>query len=40
MKIIDNQYDYYDYLQSYTDPIVFDRRGSFLLTREDRKSVV
>lgn len=34
MRIIDNQYDYYDYLQSYTDPIVFDRRGSRVITKE------
>lgn len=35
MRIIDSQYDYYDYLQNYTDPIVFDRRGSRVLTKED-----
>lgn len=35
MRIIDSQYDYYDHLQSYTDPIVFDRRGSRVLTKED-----
>jgi len=35
MRIIDSQYDYYDYLQNYTDPIVFDRRGSHVLTKED-----
>ena len=35
MRIIDSQYDYYDYLQSYTDPIVFDRRGSHVLAKED-----
>lgn len=35
MRIIDNKYDYYDYLQNYTDPIVFDRRGSRVLTKED-----
>lgn len=34
MRIIDKQHDYYDYLQSPTDTLVFDRRGSFLLTRE------
>ena len=34
MRIIDKQHDYYDYLQDPTDTIVFDRRGSFLLTRE------
>ena len=35
MRIIDSQYDYYDYLQNYTDPIVFDRRGSHVLTKEE-----
>lgn len=35
MRIIDSQYDYYDYLQNYTDPIVFDRRGSRVLTKEN-----
>ena len=35
MRIIDSQYDYYDYLQNYTDSIVFDRRGSRVLTKED-----
>lgn len=34
MRIIDNQHDYYDYLQSPTDSLVFDRRNSFLLTKE------
>ena len=34
MRIIDNKYDFYDYLQDYTDTIVFDRRGSFYLTKE------
>lgn len=34
MRIIDKNYDYYDYLKDQTDPLVFDRRGSFLLTRE------
>ena len=34
MRIIDKQHDFYDYLQDPTDRIVFDRRGSFLLTRE------
>lgn len=33
MRIIDKSYDYYDYLQSYDDRIVFDRRNSFLLTK-------
>ena len=35
MRIIDKQYDYYDYLQNYTDTIVFDRRGSCVLTKEN-----
>ena len=35
MRIIDSKYDYYDYLQNYTDSIVFDRRGSRVLTKED-----
>ena len=34
MRIIDKQHDYYDYLQDPTDTLVFDRRGSFLLTRK------
>ena len=34
MRIIDKQHDFYDYLQDPTDRIVFDRRDSFLLTKE------
>ena len=34
MRIIDKNTDYYDYLQDREDPLVFDRRGSFLLTKE------
>lgn len=34
MRIIDKNYDYYDYLQDPSDNLVFDRRGSFLLTKE------
>lgn len=34
MRIIDRQNDYYDYLQDYEDTLVFDRRGSFLLSEE------
>ena len=34
MRIIDKLHDFYDYLQDPTDRIVFDRRGSFLLTKE------
>lgn len=35
MRIIDKQHDFYDYLQDPTDTLVFDRRDSFLLTKED-----
>ena len=35
MRIIDKQHDFYDYLQDPTDRIVFGRRGSFLLTKEE-----
>lgn len=34
VRIIDKNTDYYDYLQNYDDPLVFDRRGSYLLTKE------
>ena len=34
MRIIDNKHDFYDYLQNSTDKLVFDRRGSFQLTKE------
>jgi hypothetical protein len=34
MRIIDNKHDFYDYLQDPTDTVVFDRRNSFLLTKE------
>ena len=34
MRIIDKNTDYYDYLQNSDDPIVFDRRGSYLLTKD------
>lgn len=34
MRIIDKQQDYYDYLQNTSDKLVFDRRGSYLLTKE------
>ena len=34
MRIIDKNHDFYDYLQSHDDTIVFDRRNSFMLTRE------
>lgn len=34
MRIIDNKYDFYDYLQDPTDQLVFDRRESYNLTKE------
>ena len=34
MRIIDKNIDFYDYLQDSTDTIVFDRRNSFLLTKQ------
>lgn len=34
MKIISKQHDIYDYLQDPTDTLVFDRRESFMLTKE------
>ncbi len=34
MRIIDRNTDYYDYLQNSEDTIVFDRRGSYLLTKD------
>lgn len=34
MKIIDKNYDYYDYLQNPDDNLVFDRRNSFELTKK------
>ena len=34
MRIIDKNQDFYDYLQDSTDILVFDRRNSFLLTKE------
>lgn len=33
MRIIDKNNDYYDYLQDSTDTLVFDRRGSYELTK-------
>lgn len=35
MRIIDKNQDLYDYLQDSTDTLVFDRRGSFLLSKKD-----
>lgn len=34
MRIIDKNYDYYDYLQYPQDTVVFDRRGSFMLDKD------
>lgn len=34
MRIIDKNTDFYDYMQDSTDTLVFDRRGSWLLTKE------
>ncbi len=34
MRIIDKNHDFYDYMQAPGDTIVFDRRNSFLLTKE------
>lgn len=34
MRIIDKNHDFYDYMQAPDDTIVFDRRNSFLLTKE------
>ena len=35
MRIIDKLYDYYDYLQDHTDTLVFDRRNSYVVTKDD-----
>lgn len=35
MRIIDKMHDFYDYLQDSTDNLVFDRRGSYLLTKDN-----
>lgn len=35
LRIIDKNTDFYDYLQDSSDTLVFDRRGSYLLTKED-----
>lgn len=34
MRIIDKNTDFYDYLQDATDTVVFDRRNSFVLSKE------
>ena len=38
MRIIDKKQDFYDYLQEPTDTLVFDRRKSFVLTKQIMKS--
>lgn len=40
MRIIDKQNDYYDYLQDIGDILVFDRRGSRSLGKEEIKDVI
>ena len=35
MRIIDSKHDFYDYLQNSTDTIVFDRRNSYMLSKND-----
>ena len=35
MRILDKNKDFYDYLQDYDSDIVFDRRGSHILTNEE-----
>ena len=35
MRIIDKLRDFYDYLQDPTDTLVFDRRNSYVVTKED-----
>ena len=40
MRIIDKQNDYYDYLQDNGDSLVFDRRGSRALTKEEIKDTI
>lgn len=34
VRIIDKRHDFYDYLQDPTDDLVFDRRNSFMFTKE------
>jgi hypothetical protein len=34
MRIIDRHRDYYDYLQTYDDDVVYDRRGSIIIKNE------
>lgn len=40
MRIIDRQTDYYDYLQDNGDDLVFDRRGSRSLTKEEIRQTI
>lgn len=40
MRIIDKQNDYYDYLQDNEDTLVFDRRGSCLLSKKEIKDAI
>ena len=40
MRIIDKNHDYYDYLQDPTDNLVFDRRGSFNLSRNEMVNAI
>lgn len=35
MRILDKHKDFYDYLQCYDDDVIFDRRGSYILTNQD-----
>lgn len=39
MRIIDKNKDYYDYLQCYTDDIVYDRRNSHFITLDDLEKI-
>jgi len=40
MRIIDKNYDFYDYLSDNTDTIVFERRGSYILKRNNVKNAL
>jgi len=40
MRIIDKNYDFYDYLSDNSDTIVFDRRGSYILKRDTVKNAL
>lgn len=39
MRILDKNKDYYDYLQCYEDDLVYDRRGSYILTDQDFRNL-